>query len=151
MVASCVPPTGDLARIPGMCPDWQSNRRPFGSLAGTQSTELHQPEQHLFFFYPHPRTFFFTAFRERERGRERETLIRERNTDQLLLVGSLTKDLTCNLVCALTRLEPATFQCAGQPSNQLNHTGWQTSASCKEILKGKLGVSRRDLYLRCQG
>ena len=26
-------PTEDLARNPGMCPDWESNRRPFGSQA----------------------------------------------------------------------------------------------------------------------
>ena len=26
MVASPVPPTGDLARNPGMCPDWESNQ-----------------------------------------------------------------------------------------------------------------------------
>ena len=25
VVASCVSPTGDLARNPGMCPDWESN------------------------------------------------------------------------------------------------------------------------------
>ena len=31
VVASPVPLTGDLARKPGMCPDWESNRRPFGS------------------------------------------------------------------------------------------------------------------------
>ena len=34
-------PTGDLACNPGMCPDWEWNQRPFGSQAGTQSTELH--------------------------------------------------------------------------------------------------------------
>ncbi|KAF6119994.1 hypothetical protein HJG60_010335 [Phyllostomus discolor] len=28
-----------------MCPDWESHWRPFGSLAGTQSTESHQPGQ----------------------------------------------------------------------------------------------------------
>ena len=38
-----VPPTGDLARNPGVCPDWESNRRPFGLQASTQSTEPHQP------------------------------------------------------------------------------------------------------------
>ena len=27
---SCAP-TGDLARNPGVCPDWESNRQPFGS------------------------------------------------------------------------------------------------------------------------
>ena len=36
-------PTGDLAHNPGMCPDWESNLRPFGSQATTQSTEPHQP------------------------------------------------------------------------------------------------------------
>ena len=35
VVASCTPPTGDLAYNPGMCPEWESNRQPFGSLAGT--------------------------------------------------------------------------------------------------------------------
>ena len=43
VVASRAPPTGDLAHNPGMCPDWESNRRPFGLEAGTQSTESHQP------------------------------------------------------------------------------------------------------------
>ena len=47
MVASHVPPTGDLAHNPGMCPDWESNQRPFGSQAGTQSTEPHQPGPNL--------------------------------------------------------------------------------------------------------
>ena len=41
VVASHMPPTGDLARNPGMCPDWESNWRPFGSQAGTHSTEPH--------------------------------------------------------------------------------------------------------------
>ena len=45
VVASHVPPTGDLARNPGMCPDWEPNQQPFGLQAGTQSTELHQPGQ----------------------------------------------------------------------------------------------------------
>ena len=35
MVASRAPPTGDLASDPGMCPDWETNRQPFGSQAGT--------------------------------------------------------------------------------------------------------------------
>ena len=35
--------TGDLACNPSMCPDWESNWRPFGLQAGTESTELHQP------------------------------------------------------------------------------------------------------------
>ena len=34
-----MPPTGDLACNPGMCPDWESNWRPFGLQAGTQPTE----------------------------------------------------------------------------------------------------------------
>ena len=40
--ASQVPPSGDLARNPGMCPDWELDQRPFGSQASTKSTEPHQ-------------------------------------------------------------------------------------------------------------
>ena len=43
VVASRMPPTGDLTHNPGMCPDWESNRWSFGSQACTQSTEWHQP------------------------------------------------------------------------------------------------------------
>ena len=43
MVASRVPQTGDLARNPGTCPEWELNPEPFGSQAHTQSAELHQP------------------------------------------------------------------------------------------------------------
>ena len=43
-VASCTPPTGDPAHNPGLCPDQESNQQPFGSQAGAQSTEPHQPE-----------------------------------------------------------------------------------------------------------
>ena len=43
VVASHVPPSGDLAHTPGMCPDRISNQGPFGLQAGTQSTETHQP------------------------------------------------------------------------------------------------------------
>ena len=45
----------DLARHPGMCPDWESNWQPFGSQAlnplsaGTQSTDPHQPGLGRFF------------------------------------------------------------------------------------------------------
>ncbi|KAF6125340.1 hypothetical protein HJG60_009839 [Phyllostomus discolor] len=42
------PPTGDLAHNPGICPDWESNRRPFRLQAGTHSTEPHQPGPYSF-------------------------------------------------------------------------------------------------------
>ena len=38
VVASSVPLTGGLACNPGMCPDWESNLRPFGLQASAQST-----------------------------------------------------------------------------------------------------------------
>ena len=43
VVASRTIPTGDLASNPGMCPEWESNQRPFGLQASTESTEPHQP------------------------------------------------------------------------------------------------------------
>ena len=43
LVASHMPPLGYLAHNPGVCPDWESNQRPFSSQAFTQSTEPHQP------------------------------------------------------------------------------------------------------------
>ena len=43
VVASCAPPTEDPARNPGMCPNWESNLRPFGLQASAQPTEPHQP------------------------------------------------------------------------------------------------------------
>ena len=42
VVASHALPSGDPACNPGMCPDWESNQKPFGSQASTQSTEPHQ-------------------------------------------------------------------------------------------------------------
>ena len=44
MVASHIPHTWDLAPSnPGMCPDWESNQRHFGSQSSAQSTDSHQP------------------------------------------------------------------------------------------------------------
>ena len=48
VVASQMPPIGDLACNPGMCPDWELNWQPFGSQAHAQSTELHQPGPYVF-------------------------------------------------------------------------------------------------------
>ena len=39
------PPKGDPNRNPGICPEWELNQWPFGSQAGAQSTEPHQPGQ----------------------------------------------------------------------------------------------------------
>ena len=36
------PAPGNLARNPGMCPDWESNQQPFGLQAGAQSIKPHQ-------------------------------------------------------------------------------------------------------------
>ena len=48
VVASCTPPTGDPAHNPGMCPTWESNQRSPGLQVSTQSTEPHQPGQHMY-------------------------------------------------------------------------------------------------------
>ena len=49
VVASWVPPTGDLACNPGVCPDWESNWQTFGSQASAQSTAPHHSGPHRFF------------------------------------------------------------------------------------------------------
>ena len=43
------PPTGNLARNPGMCPDLESNQQPSDSQDGSQSPEPHQPGQDCIF------------------------------------------------------------------------------------------------------
>ena len=50
LVASCTPPTGDLACNPDMCPDPESNLQPFSLQTGTLSTEPHQPGLEFFIF-----------------------------------------------------------------------------------------------------
>ena len=49
--AFLAPPTGDPAQNPGMCPEWESNRKPFGLQTGTQSTEPRQPGCKLIFTF----------------------------------------------------------------------------------------------------
>ena len=52
LMCSALGTTGDLARNPGMCPNWELNQQPSDSQAGTQSTEPHQPRLLLdIFFY----------------------------------------------------------------------------------------------------
>ena len=62
VVTSHAPPTGGLARNPGMCPDWESNRRPFGSQGGTQSTEPHQAGHAIDFLRDHLHITFNTVY-----------------------------------------------------------------------------------------
>ena len=61
-VASHMPPTGDLAGNPCMCPDWESNWWPFGSQASTQSTEPHQPGLNPFLKHSLKNAFIFIIF-----------------------------------------------------------------------------------------
>ena len=61
MVASYIPPAGDLACNPGMCPDQESNLRPFASRARAQSTELHQPGVLYFYNDWQPCRFVYTS------------------------------------------------------------------------------------------
>ena len=56
VVASCAPPTGDLASNPGMYPDWESNQQPLGLQASTQAIEPHQPGPFLIVYMHVPVT-----------------------------------------------------------------------------------------------
>ena len=50
VVASHMPPTGDLACNPGMCPDWELNQRSFALQACAQSAEPHHPGPNFILF-----------------------------------------------------------------------------------------------------
>ena len=64
LVASHTPPTGDLACNLGICPDWGSNRQPFHSQTGAQSTEPHQPGLDANLVLPfHPVSFSLWALK----------------------------------------------------------------------------------------
>ena len=47
VVASHVPPTGNLGHNPGMCSYWELNQRLFDSQTSAQSTEPHQRGPHF--------------------------------------------------------------------------------------------------------
>ena len=101
VVASHEPHTGDLACNPGMCPEWESNQRPFGLQAGTQSTEPHQPglkvlyESSVSFLFLKKRFYLFILERGGRKEKERERNMCERNRDQLPL-SPPNGDLVCN-------------------------------------------------------
>lgn len=82
-------PCWDLACNLGMCPDWESNWRPFGSQAYSQSTELHQLGLLIFDLFNFLKDFI--SF-QRGKGREKEgekTLIFETLISCLLYVPQL--------------------------------------------------------------
>ena len=47
-IASFMHPNWDWTCNPGMCPDWESNRRPFALQDDTQPTEPHWSQLHFF-------------------------------------------------------------------------------------------------------
>ena len=96
------PRTGDLARNPGMCPDWESNLRPFGSQAGAQSTEPHHPGQGSVLNHN-----YLPAFKKR--------LVR-------VLGGKLSLRVSPNNVFQKTHSEEITsWDCEGSRYNFLNN------------------------------
>ena len=57
VVAPHVFPTGDLARNPGMCPDWESNQRPYGLQALSPLSHTSQGYS-IYFLFP---CFYFDS------------------------------------------------------------------------------------------
>ena len=68
LVASHTPPTGDLAHNPGMCPDRESNWRPFSLRDDAQPTEQHQSGPMTFVVPVHSALVLRSS--PRSRGRE---------------------------------------------------------------------------------
>ena len=50
----------------GMCPDWELDQPPFGSQAGAQSTEPHQPGSFNFFKQPYEQNTTFSPIVQRK-------------------------------------------------------------------------------------
>ena len=88
-----MPLPGDLARNPGMRPDWEANWQPLGSQAGAQSTEPHQPGP-IESFKP------VSVSGVKEKGvaeeMEKSHKIQERFIIVTLVLGSLTLVLPCH-------------------------------------------------------
>ena len=112
VVASCMPTTGDLPYNPDMCPDWELNRQPFGSQAGTQSTEPHQPGLNVLFclFVFLDFIYLFLGIGEgREKEGERNTDHPQPRTSSASQVCALTRNRTSDLlVCEMTWIHWAT-------------------------------------------
>ena len=80
--------------------------------------EINSPTWHSFFFHPHLCLLILERGERRERGRE--TLMWERNIDQLHLIYSWDQTHNPGM---WPGIEPATFWSRGWCSNQLGHTG----------------------------
>ena len=68
VVASPVPPTGDLACNPGMCPDWESNGEPLVLRLVPNPLSQTSQDQVFFFFL----RFYLSSFLEIRKGKEKE-------------------------------------------------------------------------------
>ena len=119
-----------------MCPDWESNRRCFGSQAHAQSTEPHQPEPDFFFSYHCTvvhhvnvlqlfKIIYLFIFTERGEGREkeRERNINVRKIDWLPFSWHQPGTWPATQTCALTENRTSDLSLCRTVPNQLNHTG----------------------------
>ena len=62
VVSSHVPPSGNLASDPSMCPNWELNWRLFSSQAGTQPTDSHQLGHAIFFLKTHDNSLLHMTY-----------------------------------------------------------------------------------------
>ena len=135
MVVPHVSPTGDLARNPGMCPDWE----PFDLQAHrAQSIELYQTGQFIYFLK------IFHLFIFRERGREGGKTSMWRYIYQLPLARSQLGTWPATQACALSVRRPA----LSPPS----HT---SQGLCRRFrtmpLLGRLRIRNKQKVYQCKG
>ena len=132
-----MPPPGDLARNPGMCPDWELNLQAFVSQAGAQSTEPHQPGQYLLIYLQFLFIFLrlsLLIFRKRGREGKREGdkywCARETSTGRLCHVPQ-TRAGPATQACALTGNEAGDLLLCGMVLNQT--LNWLSLADSSKI------------------
>ena len=152
VVALHMAPTEDLTCNPGMCPDWKSNRLPFGS------QPLFNPLRHtcqgwILFILIEIIYLFSESGGGRDKERERNMMC-ERNINQLPLPRAQPVIWPATQACALTRHQTGDLSVCKLVLNQLSYPSqgsefflWPEPASFCPVMGS--GISATACFKAC--